>query len=139
MISAKISLPVASQSKLEEAIPKTNIELSKYFIMIMIMNIHIILTNIKCNEYYLVLGITDLDTVCDNFRKRGFQETSWQSIGLDLGLYWSTLEVIDKKHRGDPSECLQECLASWLRLQDKVKEKGGANWTTLFNALKNIG
>lgn len=77
--------------------------------------------------------------MCATLRKRGFQQTSWQSIGLELGLYQPTLETIDKKYRGDPSECLRECLASWLRLQDKVREKGGANWTTLVNALKNIG
>ena len=138
MISAKESLTATGQSKLEGTLSKTNIELSKYFIMITIMNIHILLNNNKYNKYYLALGIRDLDIVCDTLRKRQFQETSWQSLGLDLGLYRPTLTAIDKKYRSDPSDCFQECLASWLRLQDKVKEKGGANWET-FTAVKNIG
>ena len=38
-----------------------------------------------------------------------------------------------------PSECLMECLAMWLKLQDKVAKKGGATWDSLIAALEAIG
>ena len=60
-------------------------------------------------------------------------------LGLQLGLYMPTLGNIDDKCRGNPRKCLQECLAAWLRKEDKVTSKGGPTWTSLTTALDKIG
>ena len=67
-----------------------------------------------------------------------FPKSSWQSLGLQLGLYQPTLNDIDTKNREDPTKCLQDCLAAWLKGEDKVTEKGGSTWSTLASALSKI-
>ena len=64
-----------------------------------------------------------------------FPKSSWQSLGLQLGLYQPTLNDIDTKNRGNPTKCLQDCLAAWLKREDKVTEKGGSTLSTLVSAL----
>ena len=64
-----------------------------------------------------------------------FPKSSWQSLGLQLGLYQPTLNDIDTKNRGTSANCLQDCLAAWLKGEDKVTEKGGSTWSTLVSAL----
>ena len=71
-------------------------------------------------------------------RDKRIPNSSWKSLGLQLGLYQTTLDDIDAKNRGDPRKCIQECLAAWLKEEDKVIEKGGTNRDSLTNALKNI-
>ena len=39
----------------------------------------------------------------------------------------------------DPTNRLLDWLSAWLKGQDKLKEKGGGNWTTLAWALDEIG
>ena len=67
-----------------------------------------------------------------------FLKSSWQSFGLQLGLYQPTLNDIDTKNRGDPTKCILDCLAAWLKGEDKVKERGGSTWSTLASALNKI-
>ena len=67
-----------------------------------------------------------------------FPKSSWQLLGLQLGLYQPTLNDIDTKNRGDLTKCLQDCLAAWLNGEDKVTEKGGSTWSTLVSALNKI-
>ena len=69
---------------------------------------------------------------------QNFPKSSWQLLGLQLGLYQPTLNDIDTKNRGDPTKCLQDCLAAWLKGEDKVTEKGGSTWSTLASALNKI-
>ena len=67
-----------------------------------------------------------------------FPKSSWLSLGLQLGLYQPTLNDIDTKNKGNPTQCLQDCLAAWLRGEDKVKEKGVTTWATLSTLLNKI-
>ena len=71
--------------------------------------------------------------------KEGFNVSSWLRLGLELDLNHQTLKAIEINNGRDPTYCLLDCLAAWLKGQDKVKEKGGANWTTLTRALDKIG
>ena len=50
-----------------------------------------------------------------------------------------TLDEINDECRSNPRKCLQECLAAWLRKEDKVTRKGGPTWTSLATALDKIG
>lgn len=59
-------------------------------------------------------------------------------MGLQLGLYKHTLDDIDTENRGNLTRCLSECLAAWLRQEDKVSEKGRPTWKTLASALTAI-
>ena len=44
-------------------------------------------------------------------------------LGLYLGLYQPTLNVIDADHRGLCMKCLMACLSAWLEKRDGVKKK----------------
>ena len=67
-----------------------------------------------------------------------FPETKWYILGLNLGLFKNTLDVINM-NRHDVSHCLIECLSQWLRRADKVDSRGGATWDSLSDALRSIG
>ena len=95
-------------------------------------------TYLLCYYRYQFSDITHLDIVTSYLRDKRFPNSSWKSLGLHLGLYQPTLDDIDTKNRGDPVKCLQDCLSAWLKEEDKVIEKGGANIDSLRNALKNI-
>ena len=82
--------------------------------------------------------ITDLDDVVNSLQRKHFTSTHWKELGLQLGLYMPTLDEIDDKCRGNPRKCLQECLAAWLRKEDKVANKGGPTWISLVTALDKI-
>ena len=88
--------------------------------------------------YINLPDLTHLDIVTTYVREKRIPNSSWESLGLQLGLYQPTLDDIDAKNRGDPTKCLQDCLTAWLKEKDKVIEKGGANMDSLTNALKNI-
>ena len=89
--------------------------------------------------HYTCIDITDLDDVIDSLQCNHFTSTRWKELGLQLGLYMPTLNEIDDKCRGNPRKCLQECLAAWLRKEDKVTSKGGPTWRSLATALDKIG
>ena len=103
--------------------------------------INICLTEQDCTAdiSYTCIDITDLDDVIDSLQHKQFTSTHWKELGLQLGLYMPTLDEIDDKCRGNPRKCLQECLAAWLRKEDKVTSKGGPTWTSLATALDKIG
>ena len=88
---------------------------------------------------YTCIDITDLDDVIDSLQCNQFAYHRWKELGLQLGLYMPTLEDIDDKCRGNLRKCLQDCLAAWLRKEDKVTSKGGPTWTSLVTALDKIG
>ena len=62
----------------------------------------------------------------------------WQSLGLQLGLRYSTLKGIEEEQRGVISKCKTEMLAAWLHQQDIVAKKGVPSWLSLKAALVNI-
>ena len=63
----------------------------------------------------------------------------WQSLGLELGLLYPTLECIEEEKRGVVDKCKTKMLATWLQQQDNVTKKGIPCWRTLKVALENIG
>ena len=71
----------------------------------------------------LVIVLRELDVLTD-----------WKSLGLQLGLYYSTLNEIQASEL-DPSHCKMVMLHLWLSLRDGVKDRGGATKASLVKAL----
>ena len=83
----------------------------------------------------LYTGIDDLASV-----KRALKNlVDWQSLGLELGLLYTTLEIIEREQRGNITACKTKMLAAWLQQQDNVTENGVPSWMVLRRALKEIG
>ena len=61
----------------------------------------------------------------------------WLNLGLALGLFYPTLETIEKEQRGEVKQCKTKMLASWLRQQDDVSDV--PSWAMLRRALEEIG
>ena len=66
---------------------------------------------------------------------------TWQSLGLALGLLYTTLERIDEEQRGAIEKCKTVCkmIAAWLQQQDNVCKNGDPSWVVLRTALEKIG
>ena len=84
-----------------------------------------------------LIDISDLDDVIDELQSMNY--TEWKALGVHLGLSYNTLEAIRVDCTGSVKKCLMECMAAWLKAEDKVKEKGGPTWSSLATALKKIG
>ena len=65
--------------------------------------------------------------------------TSWKLLGLQLGLFHSTLTSIEKDRHYNTADCMMEMLAAWLKMQDNVLKKGVPSWLRLKNALRRMG
>uniref|UniRef100_A0A1X7T0E3 Death domain-containing protein n=1 Tax=Amphimedon queenslandica TaxID=400682 RepID=A0A1X7T0E3_AMPQE len=81
------------------------------------------------------LSIQDLDDVISLLERHDYSKTSYRRLGLRLKLHHNTLETIRKDH-GDIHPCFTECLASWLRKADRVKNP---TIDALIAALRGIG
>ena len=64
-----------------------------------------------------------------------FSPVHWMDLGLSLGLYMPTLNVIGHEN-GDANTYLRETLAKWLQRVDNVK---GTTWQILIEAVKSTG
>lgn len=95
--------------------------------------------HIHCVRSLSHTGIRDLDEVIKILHSNQFPSSNWQELGLQLGLYYSTLQDIDAKYMRDPKKCLTECLAMWFQKEDKVKEKGDPSWAALALGMEAIG
>ena len=84
---------------------------------------------------YLHTGIDEL-VVVKNALKR---VNDWQSLGLQLGLLYSTLEQIEIDNNGKVEQCKTKMLAAWLKRQDSVLKVGVPSWSVLQTALREIG
>ena len=82
----------------------------------------------------LYIGIDDLLQVKQFLKKFN----NWQSLGLELGLLYPTLEGIDEEQRGVIDKCKTKMLAAWLRKEDKVQQVGTSSWGVLQRALESI-
>ena len=83
----------------------------------------------------LYTGIDDLASV-----KRVLKNlVDWQSLGLELGLLYTTLEIIEREQRGNITMCKTKMLAAWLQQQDNVCQNGVPSWSVLRTALEEIG
>ena len=70
--------------------------------------------------------------------KAQFSPAKWQRLGLRLGLYKNTLDVIEADNQSSEA-CLTECLTKWFKGVDGVDEKGGPTPAVLADALEEIG
>ena len=86
----------------------------------------------------MLLDITHLDEVEKVLVANRFPKTKWLPLGLKLGLYKTTLDVIKAENQGDVGSCLLECLSAWLSKADNVVNKGGPNWILLTSSLRDI-
>uniref|UniRef100_A0A1X7TPS2 Death domain-containing protein n=1 Tax=Amphimedon queenslandica TaxID=400682 RepID=A0A1X7TPS2_AMPQE len=64
-----------------------------------------------------------------------FGPVSWEQLGLALGIYITTLNVIEKE-KGDSTDYLRKTLQQWLNKVDKVKD---TRWPTLIKAVRSTG
>ena len=104
---------------------------------------------VRLREYIVFLlllytheDIRDLVTVLQELTSnQQFDYTDWYQLGLYLGLYEHTLKVIEEENRGKSKKCLMECISSWLKGEDGVRETrgGGSNWISLVVALDAMG
>ena len=78
--------------------------------------------------------ISKLNFVLQVLRHCKFPEAKWLDFGLNLGLSYHTLKAIESANKGDPSNCLRDCLAKWLTEgSDRTLV-----WQTLANALRGM-
>ena len=85
------------------------------------------------------LTMTHLIDVLRLLHDGHFAMTQWFELGLQLGLYQSTLHVIQADYPRDSRHCLRVCIVKWLQRADIVDSKGGANYVTLAEALEEMG
>lgn len=67
-----------------------------------------------------------------------FPQYRWDTLGIYLGLYDHTLKSIRSECKGFEDKCFQECIAAWLKKEDKVVNKGGPTWSSLATALEKM-
>ena len=63
----------------------------------------------------------------------------WQSLGLQLGLLYPTLEKIERDNNREVEQCKTKMIAAWLKQQDNVTRFGAPSWLVLQTALRKIG
>ena len=84
----------------------------------------------------IALDIRDLNEVIALLERHHYSKASYYQLGLRLLLYDNTLRSIEQEHRGQVERCFTECLASWLRKADGVKN---STIDTLTTALRRMG
>ena len=62
---------------------------------------------------------------------------TWHRLCLSLGLFENTLNDIEHD-MNNANDRLRTCLYKWIQRVDQVDDKGGATWTSLEKALKDI-
>ena len=63
----------------------------------------------------------------------------WQFLGLELGIVYPKLEIIQKHYHDDIMQCKAEMLYTWLKGSYIAHMMFVPSWSTLKTALKNIG
>lgn len=90
---------------------------------------------------FIATDIQDLNNILQFLSDEYYCATSWQRLGLALGIYETTLKVIEcdvRSKGGGTQACLRECISVWLRQVDKVRVYGVPSWVTLAKALDAI-
>ena len=86
----------------------------------------------------VVLLYTGIDNLANFFKLKHL--VNWQSLGLQLGLFHTTLQKIKmEKQCGKVDDCVMEMLLAWQEEQDYVIQCGGPSWSQLKVALIFIG
>ena len=78
--------------------------------------------------------ISKLKFVLKVLRYYKFPEARWLDFGLNLDIPYHILKAIESANKGDPSNCLMECLAKWLTEGSDCT----LVWQTLANALNEM-
>ncbi|XP_019855541.1 PREDICTED: uncharacterized protein LOC109584298 [Amphimedon queenslandica] len=81
------------------------------------------------------LGINDLVTVRTVLTEAMFGPVHWTDLGLSLGLFMPTLNVISRTN-GDANDYLNLALQYWLQKKDNVT---GTTWHNLIRAVRSTG
>ena len=98
---------------------------------------------------FLLLDIGDLDSVLTElkgfnnpdwieFGSKEFKKSDWREFGSKAGLSYNTLNGI-QANKTNVEDRFEECLACWLRREDKVDEKGKPSWRRLVEILEELG
>uniref|UniRef100_A0A1X7SDB9 Death domain-containing protein n=1 Tax=Amphimedon queenslandica TaxID=400682 RepID=A0A1X7SDB9_AMPQE len=74
-----------------------------------------------------------LVNVLDLLKKHGYSDVNYYDLGLYLGLFPDTLDVIKIANKGDAHSCLRDCLKEWLQRVDNVKS---STYDALIQALR---
>ena len=86
-----------------------------------------------CSKFnYYFSTVTDIRQVNHILRN----VNDWQSLGIELGLEYSTLESIRSDKLNVSSECKLATIDAWLRQQDNASTP---SWAVLQAALREIG
>ena len=93
-------------------------------------------STIYCNV--VLSDITHLNEIQKVLVASHFTKNKWLPLGLNLGLYKTTLDAIEAKYKDDVDRCLLECLSAWLNKVDSVRSEGDPNWILLTSALREI-
>ena len=64
--------------------------------------------------------------------------TDWESLGLELGLHFSTLETIKIEEKERIRKCKMRMLVAWLKKTDNVSSYQGPSWQQLIKSLRAI-
>ena len=65
-------------------------------------------------------------------------DRDWITLGLHLGLHYSTLTKIRTDRHSNLEECKMVMLAAWLQQQDNVPQTGVPSWSVLRAALRSM-
>ena len=99
-------------------------------------------------RYCIILDLVYYSTFCPSLSLSDSSEhlvivfreldalTDWKSLGLQLGLNFSTLEKIENEQSANHRKLAM--LHMWLSLRDGVKNKGGATKSALVKALYSM-
>ena len=85
---------------------------------------------------FFILDIEDLYNVKTELKE--FNKPDWREFGSKAGLSYTTLNGI-QANKTNVDDRFEECLACWLRRQDKVDEQGKPSRIRLAEILDEIG
>ena len=81
------------------------------------------------------IAIQDLVLVETVLSEAMFGPVKWEQLGLALGIYITTLNVIGRE-KGDSTDYLRRTIQKWLNKVDKVRD---TTWPTLTAAVRSTG
>ena len=65
--------------------------------------------------------------------------TEYMRLGLELGLSYTSLNIIRQEQGRKVKDCKRTLLQTWLERADRVDEMGGTNKPALVAALRRMG
>ena len=78
-----------------------------------------------------------MNRILEVLNKAMFGAVKWQDLGLSLGLYMPTLNVISHTNSAhDANDYLKLTIQKWLEKKDGVR---GTTWQILIDAVKSTG